>query len=102
MAIHALWSEVTLWLGQVQIPDPPPKVPGAQLEKATNYALGIMKWGGIVGAVGSLIAAGIMMAIGRRNRNNMAIEGVIGIPWVIGGMAVVFGAATLVGFFFQG
>ena len=57
-----------------------------------------MKWGGLVGAVGALIAAGIMMAVGRRNRNNMAIEGAVSIPWVVAGIAVILGSASVVGF----
>ena len=99
MTMNALWTELSNWLAQVQIPDPPPKSPGPQLEKATDWMLGVMKWGGLVGAVGALIAAGIMMAIGRRNRNNMAIDAVVGIPWVVGGLALVLGAASVVGFF---
>ncbi len=60
-----------------------------------------MKWGGLVGAVGALIAAGIMMAVGRRNRNNMAIEGAVSIPWVVAGLAVILGSASVVGFLLQ-
>lgn len=80
------------------IPDPAPAAPPGKLLDATNMLLAWMKWGGLVGAVGALIAAGIMMAVGRRNRNNMAIEGAISLPWVVGGLAMILGSASLVGF----
>ena len=80
------------------IPDPPPRAPEGPLKESTETMLAFMKWGGLVGGVGAGIAAGIMMVIGRRNRNNMAIEGAISVPWIVGGLALVLGAASLVGF----
>jgi hypothetical protein len=81
--------------------DPNPVAPDGPLGKAVVMALGVMKWGGLVGAVGALIAGGIMMAVGRRNRNNLAVEGALSVPWVIGGLALILGASSLVGFFIQ-
>jgi hypothetical protein len=80
------------------LPDPKPEAPPGVLGDAANTFLGWMKWGGLVGAIGALIAAGIMMAVGRRNRNNMAVEGAMSLPWVVGGLALIFGATSLVGF----
>jgi hypothetical protein len=103
MILHALLSDIHNWLSQSPpteiVPDPRPIAPGGQLTKATNTLLGWMMWGGLVGGVGALIAAGIMMAVGRRNRNNMAIEGAASLPWVIAGLALVLGASSLVSFF---
>ncbi|WP_051115023.1 hypothetical protein [Actinokineospora enzanensis] len=102
MSFHALLTELNGWLAQPPlVPDPPPAAPPGKLAAATNTLLGWMKWGGLVGAVGALIAAGIMMAIGRRNRNNMAIEGAVSLPWVVGGLALILGSASLVGFLLQ-
>ncbi|EHY87486.1 hypothetical protein [Saccharomonospora azurea] len=96
-----LWGKAHSWVSQQLVPDPPPTAPPGKLTEATNTILGWMKWGGLVGAVGALIAAGIMMAVGRRNRNNMAIEGAVSIPWVVAGLAVILGSASVVGFLLQ-
>jgi hypothetical protein len=100
----------TLWLmqpgpsqpGEPELPDPGPQAPPGVLSDAASTFLSWMKWGGLVGAIGALIAAGIMMAIGRRNRNNMAVEGAMSLPWVVGGLALIFGASSLVGFLGDG
>jgi hypothetical protein len=104
MIIHFVLIEVHGWLmagstPAVPIPDPAIQAPPGPLTHATDLILGWMKWAGLVGAVGAFIYAGISMAIGRRNRNNMAVEGVISLPWVAGGLAVILGSASLVGFF---
>jgi hypothetical protein len=102
MSVHIVFTHLHAWLmAGPLVPDPPPAAPPGQLANATNTILGWMKWGGLVGAVGALIAAGIMMAIGRRNRNNMAIEAAVSIPWVVGGLAMILGAASIVGFLVQ-
>jgi hypothetical protein len=95
----ATLSVVTIW-GFVQpgLPDPAPQAPPGRLSEAASTLLGWMKWGGLLGAIGALVAAGAMMAVGRRNRNNMAVEGAMSLPWVIGGVALMLGAASLVGF----
>ncbi|WP_298181018.1 hypothetical protein [Saccharomonospora sp.] len=99
--LYTLWGKAQSWVSQQLVPDPPPAAPPGKLTEATNIILGWMKWGGLVGAVGALIAAGIMMAVGRRNRNNMAIEGAVSIPWVVAGLAVILGSASVVGFLLQ-
>ena len=99
MSIHAFLTEASTFLAQPQIPDPPPAAPPGKLADAANTLLSWLKWGGIVGAVGAGIAAGIMMAVGRRNRNNMAIEGAVSIPWIFAGVALISGSAAIVGFF---
>lgn len=85
------------WLAQV--PDPAPQAPPGELADAVDTLLGWMKWAGLVGAVAGFLCAGIMMAIGRRNRNNMAIEAAVSLPWIIAGLALVSGSAAIVGFF---
>ncbi len=104
MSVHIVLTTAHYWLtagpGPL-IPNPDPSAPPGELTAATNTLLAWMKWGGLVGAVAMLIAIGIMMTIGRRNRNNLAIEGAVGIPWVVGGLAMVLGSASIVGFFLQ-
>ncbi|OLZ51754.1 hypothetical protein BS329_15710 [Amycolatopsis coloradensis] len=77
--------------------DPAPIAPPTKLADAASTLIGWMKWGGLIGAVGALVAAGIMMAVGRRNRNNMAVEGAMALPWVVGGLALILGATSIVG-----
>lgn len=83
------------------VPDPEPVAPPGELANAANTLLGWMKWGGIVGAVGAATAAGIMMVVGRRNRNHMAIEGAVSLPWVVAGLALVLGSASIISFLLQ-
>jgi hypothetical protein len=53
-------------------------------------------WGiAISGLAGLLICAG-MIILGRRSRNQMAIDGLIGALWVFGGLALAGSAAVLV------
>lgn len=96
-------STVNTWIltqqGQpVPLPDPAPLAPPGKLSEAANTLLAWMKWGGLIGAIGALVAAGIMMAIGRRNRNSMAVDGAMAMPWVVGGLALILGATSMVGF----
>jgi hypothetical protein len=75
-------------------PTPPPG-----LATLTNTVVGWIKWGVLAaGVIGILICAG-MIILGRRNRNQMAIEGMIGGAWVLGGLAMASVAAVLVGAF---
>jgi hypothetical protein len=88
------------WMAQAPVvPDPAPAAPPGELAEAADTLLGWMKWGGIVGAVAAAIAAGIMMVVGRRNRNHMAIEGAASLPWIVGGLALVLGSASVISFF---
>ena len=47
------------------------------------------KWLAIGAGIIGLIACGIMMMIGRRNRSHLAAEGASGLLWVVAGLAVV-------------
>src|SRR5256885_5177234 len=96
------FTRLAVWLAQPPpstplLPDPKPEAPPGKLSDAANTMLSWLKWGGLAGAVGALVVAGIMMAVGRRNRNNMAVEGAMSLPWVIGGVALILASASLVG-----
>lgn len=100
MTIHALLAALPGVLAQpIDIPDPPPAAPPGKLADAAGTFISWLKWAGLVGAVASGTIAGIMMAVGRRNRNNMAIEAAVGLPWIVVGLAFVLGSASLVSFF---
>ena len=62
----------------ITVPNPAPATPPG-MEAPTNTILGWMKWGGMIGVGTGLI----MMAVGRRNRHALAVDGVSGIPWAL-------------------
>ena len=98
-------TRLVMWLMQPSaplIPDPAPKAPPGKLSEAADTFLAWLKWGGLAGSVGALVVAGIMMSVGRRNRNNMAVEGAMALPWVIGGLALILGSASIVGWLLGG
>ena len=55
-----------------------------------------VKWAGVVGGVMGLMACGIMMAVGRRNRSHLAGEGASGIPWTLAGLTIIALASGVV------
>jgi hypothetical protein len=81
-----------------QVPNPRPEAPPG-LGAFGNSLIAWMKWGGMVAGVVGLTTCGIMMAVGRRNRSQLAVDGATGVPWVGAGMALIGAAATFVGFF---
>lgn len=76
-------------------PNPPPKAPTGGLSDAANAILGFLKWVLVIVAVGALIFIGIQMIVGRRRRNEMAVEGALSIPWVALGLVVGLGAPAI-------
>ncbi|WP_026317055.1 hypothetical protein [Actinokineospora enzanensis] len=77
------------------VPDPPPAPPPG-LENFGNSIVSWMKWGGMLAIFVGLIMCAIMMAVGRRNRSEMAAQGMIGVPWVIAGALIIAGGAGIV------
>ncbi|WP_406300043.1 hypothetical protein OG948_33285 [Embleya sp. NBC_00888] len=77
------------------IPNPPPVAPPGLQEPAGKW----ISWGkwiaGLAGVLG-LIACGVMMAIGRRNRAHLAAEGANGILWTVAGVSLAMLAAGVV------
>jgi len=78
------------------IPNPAPAAP-AGLDELGNLFISWMKWILRVGGLGGLLACGIMMAVGRRNRSSFAADGAAGIPWVLGGLTLGAAGALIVG-----
>ncbi|MFB7030981.1 MULTISPECIES: hypothetical protein [unclassified Streptomyces] len=73
----------------------PPAAPpgmGTIMPKWVGWAKYFAIGAGILG----IIACGIMMMVGRRNRSHLAAEGANGLLWVLGGLSVVTLAAGVV------
>jgi hypothetical protein len=80
------------------VPNPAPKAPPG-LTGPVNTLLAWWKWGALVAGVFGLIGCGAMMAIGRRNRSNLAADGAAGIPWVLAGLTLIALSSGIVGVF---
>src|SRR5215831_3776332 len=59
------------------VPNPPPVAPPG-LSSRVRTLLSWWKWVALAGGIFGLIACGVMMAIGRRNRSNLAADGAAG------------------------
>ena len=77
------------------VPNPAPVAPPGLGDVVSDW----IAWGkwisGAAGFIG-LIACGVMMMIGRRNRGHLAGEGASGMVWVLGGLSLVAAAPVLV------
>jgi hypothetical protein len=80
------------------VPNPAPKPPPG-LTGPVNTLLAWWKWGALVAGVFGLVGCGAMMAIGRRNRSNLAADGASGIPWVLAGLTLIALSSGIVGVF---
>jgi hypothetical protein len=80
------------------IPNPAPLAPPG-LAGRVGTLLAWWKWGSLVAGVFGLIGCGAMMAIGRRNRSNLAADGATGIPWVLAGLTLIALSSGIVGVF---
>lgn len=82
-----------------QIPDPPPAPPTPELSRLGDLVIGGMKWFGLVGGVLGFLICALMIMVGRRNRNQIASDGLNGTVWVIAGLALMSMSASLVALF---
>jgi len=80
------------------VPNPAPVAPPG-LSGRVSTLLAWWKWGALVAGVFGLIGCGAMMAIGRRNRSNLAADGATGIPWVLAGLTLIALSSGIVGVF---
>lgn len=96
MIVAEAWRHAALLAGVVPNPNPapPPQVAGR-----INTLLGWWKYGALVVGVFGLIACGAMMGLGRRNRSSMAVEGAVGVPWVLMGLTLIALSSGIVGVF---
>jgi hypothetical protein len=80
------------------VPNPAPAAPPG-LASRVDTLLAWWKWGSLVAGVFGLIACGAMMAIGRRNRSNLAADGAAGVPWVLAGLTLIALSSGIVAVF---
>lgn len=80
------------------IPNPPPGVP-KEFQGFGDMIVAALKWVLIVAGVAGLLACAIMIVIGRRNRNQLAQQGIFDVGYVMLGLAVGSVAAVVVGMF---
>lgn len=78
------------------VPTVSSQTPPGNLGTLITNMLGWLLWGAILAGVAGLIICGIMMIMGRRGRSQTAVEGAIGIPWVMAGLLVAVLASTIV------
>ncbi|MCI2238108.1 hypothetical protein MN205_06335 [Kineococcus sp. TRM81007] len=95
MVLDLVHAGDVLAVAQGAIPNPPAVAPPGVGDKISTL-LGWGKWGGLIAGIVGLIACGIMMAVGRRNRSSMAADGASGIPWVLAGLTVVSFSTSIV------
>lgn len=85
----------------VSVPNPPAETPPG-MEGPTNTLLGWMKWGGMIGVLIGVGTGLIMMAVGRRNRQALAVDGISGIPWALSAGIGFSVMSSIVGAIFGG
>ena len=81
---------------------PPTPVAPPGLQDLGDTFLSWLTWILRICGVGGLMACGVMMAVGRRNRSAMAAAGAAGIPWVLGGLTLGAIATLIVAFILPG
>lgn len=80
------------------VPNPAPKPPPG-LDQFGTDVIAWTKYGVIIAGVVALLVCAGMIMLGRRNRNQVAQEGVLGSVYVLGGLALAGAAAVIVGTF---
>jgi hypothetical protein len=85
---------VSAWLSQV--PEVPAPEPPPGLEELANTLLSWLAWGVLISGIGGLLICAGMIILGRRGRNQVAIDGLMGAVWVFGGLALAGAAGALV------
>ncbi|MGE0296441.1 MAG: hypothetical protein AB7I38_11915 [Dehalococcoidia bacterium] len=81
------------------VPDPPPAVPIPELQNLANTIIGGMKWFGLVGGMVGILICAMQIMVGRRNRNQLASDGLSGVVWVIGGLSLLSLGGSFVSLF---
>jgi hypothetical protein len=81
-----------------QPPNPGPQPPPG-LENFGNNLISWIKWGVLVAGMAGLLISAIMVIIGRRGRNEVAVQGFMGVGYGLVGLAIASVAAVLVGAF---
>jgi len=103
MAMHTYAGALADLAGLAAAPPPTPAPsPPPGLGTLGDTFIAWMTWILRICGVAGLMACGVMMAVGRRNRSAMAADGAAGIPWVLGGLTLGAIAALIVAFILPG
>ena len=98
MSMHTLAGTLADLAGlAAPLPTPAPSPPPGLGELGETF-ISWMTWILRICGVAGLMACGVMMAVGRRNRSAMAADGAAGIPWVLGGLTLGAISALIVAF----
>lgn len=93
-----MWSWQVISGVLADLSNPSPTAP-SEVTAQWAKVMGLAKWVAFAAGAIGLLAAGIMMSIGRRHRSSTAADAAIGIPWVIGGLSTVALAVPIVNLF---
>ena len=105
LSLHTLaatLADLTPVADPTAVAGPPTPVAPPGLQELGDTFLSWLTWILRICGVGGLIACGVMMAVGRRNRSAMAADGAAGIPWVLGGLTLGAIATLIVAFILPG
>lgn len=90
------YAEFSSFLAEIPVTDGEPAAPTTGLGTFGTNFIGWMKWIVLIaGIIGLIICAG-MLVVGRRNRNAVAQDGIVGGVWVIGGICMAAVAFSFV------
>ncbi len=78
--------------------NPSPAAP-AEVTAQWTKIMGLAKWVAFAAGAVGLVAAGVMMSVGRRHRSQTAADGAVAVPWVIAGLSTIVLAVPLVNVF---
>ena len=92
----SVWTVVSVLLADLA--NPSPQAP-AEVAAQWSRIMGLAKWVAFAAGALGLLAAGVMMSLGRRHRSNTAADGAVGVPWVLAGLSTVALAVPIVNLF---
>lgn len=92
-----MWRELLMSV-PADLTNPSPAAP-AEVTAQWSKIMGLAKWVAFAAGAVGLVAAGVMMSVGRRHRSRTAADGALAVPWVIAGLSTVVLAVPLVNVF---
>ena len=92
-----MWRELLMSV-PADLTHPSPAAP-AEVTAQWSKIMGLAKWVAFAAGAVGLVAAGVMMSVGRRHRSRTAADGALAVPWVVAGLSTVVLAVPLVNVF---
>lgn len=91
-----IWPVLIDVMGKLSNPSP---VAPAEVAAQWSKIMGLAKWIAFAAGALGLLAAGIMMSLGRRHRSGTAADAAVAVPWVLGGISMAVLAVPIVNLF---